>query len=61
MLHENKFFRFIVLGVAVLSLTAIGCAAKKAMWGSPQTGLILNYDIPRDTTLNYKNSAKAAQ
>jgi len=61
MLHKNQFVRFVTLGIIVLCLTATGCATKKAIWGDPQTGFILNYDIPQDKSLNYKSSSGATQ
>jgi hypothetical protein len=61
MLHKNQFVRFITLGIIILSLTLVSCAIKKPMWGDPQTGLILKYNIAQDQALNYKSISDANQ
>ena len=61
MFCNKQLFRFLVLGVTVLSLSIYGCATKKSTWGDPQTGLILQYDIQKDQSLNYRRSAESIQ
>jgi hypothetical protein len=61
MLRKIQFIRFTVLGVTVLSLILAGCLAKKTIWGDPQTGLILEYRIPQDQSLQYKNTSETNQ
>ncbi len=61
MLHKNPFIRFTSLGIIVLSLTLAGCATTKPMWGDPETGLILKYNIAQDQVLNYKNISDTNQ
>ena len=61
MLHKIQFIRFTALGFMVLSLMLAGCMAKKSIWGDPQTGLILEYRIPQDQSLQYKNTSEINQ
>jgi hypothetical protein len=61
MLRKIQFIRFTFLGVTVLSLILAGCLAKKTIWGDPQTGLILEYRIPQDQSLRYKNTSETNQ
>ena len=61
MLRKIQFIRFTVLGAMVLCLILAGCQAKKTIWGDPQTGLILEYRIPQDQSLQYKNTSETNQ
>jgi hypothetical protein len=61
MLRKIQFIRFTFLGVTVLSLILAGCLAKKTIWGDPQTWLILEYRIPQDQSLRYKNTSETNQ
>lgn len=58
---NKQFFRFLALGAMILSLSINGCATRKSTWGDPQTGLILQYDIQKGQSLNYRRSAESIQ
>jgi hypothetical protein len=52
----------IAIVVAVLAIAVFaGCAAKKSLWGDPETGLILQYRMQEDQTLQYEISNVATQ
>jgi len=59
MLSKIQVFRYVAIAVMFISLALTGCAAKKATWGNPQTGLILQYDIEQGQALNYKGSSES--
>jgi hypothetical protein len=45
---------YVILLIAALGLMLLaGCAAKKAFWGDPETGLILRYQAPEKAALRY--------
>jgi hypothetical protein len=50
----------IVLVILLIAFLA-GCAAKKQFWGDPTTGLILQYQMPKDQVLKYQISNKMTQ
>lgn len=51
MYHQSKLLSILV---AFSILTAIGCAAKKSLWGDVKTGLILQYRLPEKEALKYR-------
>jgi hypothetical protein len=61
MLHKNQFVSFTALGFVVFCLVLAGCAMKKPMWGDPETGFILKYNITQDQVLNYKSVADSIE
>ena len=61
MLHKNQFVSFMTLGIIILLLTTVGCATSMPIWGDPQTGLILKYNIAQDQVLNYRNASDSNQ
>ena len=61
MSHKNQFVSFATLGIIVFSLALAGCAVQTPMWGDPETGLILKYNIAQDQVLNYKSTADSDQ
>jgi hypothetical protein len=58
---KNNLNRLITVGIMILSLAAIGCAAKKSEWGDLQSGLVLKYRFPQEQTLTYKSTADTIQ
>lgn len=60
-MQKRYFSRFIVLGIIILSLITIGCAAKKSAPGDLQSELVLQYRFPQDQTLTYKGGADVVQ
>ncbi len=50
---------FVVIILAAIFLA--GCAAKKSLWGDPNTGLILQYRMSEGQALKYKISSKITQ
>ena len=61
MSHKNQFVPFTVLGIIVFCLVLAGCAVQKPMWGDPETGFILKYNITQDQVLNYKSTADSIE
>ena len=61
MSHKNQFVSFAALGIIVFSLALAGCAIETPIWGDPETGLILRYNIAQDQVLNYKSTSKSDQ
>ena len=47
--------------VLVMAVVVAGCAAKKALWGDPESGLILTYRMAEDQALQYKSSSEFVQ
>jgi len=47
--------------VVLTVLTLSGCAAKKALWGEPDSGLILTYRVAEDKGLQYQLSGEGIQ
>jgi len=59
--NQAKLTRFAPI-VAVLAIAALtGCAAKKNLWGDPTTGLILQYRMQENQTLQYEIANTANQ
>jgi hypothetical protein len=56
-LSSRLVFALILSAAVVLS----GCAAKKALWGDPQKGLILTYRMTEGQELQYASSSDFAQ
>lgn len=56
MLKRKRSIIILFWSLLVLSILVFSCASKKPMWGDPQTGLILQYRIAQDQTLNYNVS-----
>jgi len=56
-LSSRLFFTLILSTAVVLS----GCAAKKALWGDPQEGLILTYRMSEGQELQYTSSSGFTQ
>lgn len=54
--------RYVYVLAMAASLGLGGCAVKEAaLWGDPQTGLILTYRIPEKQALNYRFSSDQTQ
>ena len=49
-----RYSKLLSVLVAFSILAAIGCAAKKSLWGDVKTGLILQYRLPEKETLKYR-------
>ena len=47
--------------IALLITLLAGCAAKRQLWGDPKSGLILEYRLPEDKSLNYHFSSQMTQ
>jgi hypothetical protein len=50
-LSTQLFVAVVILAAAVVA----GCAAKKALWGDPETGLILTYRMAKDQVVKYES------
>ncbi len=61
MLNKIRRVYIFLISIFVLSFFLFSCAAKKPIWGDPQTGLILQYRIAQDQKLNYNVSANQTQ
>ena len=57
----KSYSRLLALGIIILSMITIGCAATKSAVGDLQTGLVLEYRFPQDQTLTYKADANSVQ
>lgn len=53
--------RLLLVLVLVMVVVVAGCAAKKALWGDPETGLILTYRMAGDQELQYQSSSEFVQ
>jgi hypothetical protein len=53
--------RLLLALVLVMAVVVAGCAAKKALWGDPETGLILTYRMAGDQGLQYQSSSEFVQ
>ncbi|MEA3479160.1 MAG: hypothetical protein U9R60_13320 [Bacteroidota bacterium] len=58
-----KKSNWILLGTALLAVILImsGCASKKNLWGDPETGLILKYQMPENQKISYQKSTYFTQ
>jgi hypothetical protein len=45
----------------VMAIVVAGCAAKKALWGDPESGIILTYRMAVDQALRYESSSEFVQ
>jgi hypothetical protein len=54
-------FVLLVISICIVSLVGQGCASKKKIWGSPETGLILKYKAPENERLSYQKSSDFTQ
>jgi hypothetical protein len=61
MLRKRLHIFSAVLGPAVLLSLLAGCAAKKPLWGGPDTGYILTYRIAPQTMLRYDHKIQSVQ
>ena len=63
MIIRGQFInRYVCVFVMAVALVLAGCAAKKAaLWGDPQSGLILTYRMPENQPLNYQFSSGQTQ
>ena len=55
MIHKRNYRTWLAVVPVVLAITFLaGCAVKTAnLWGDPNTGLILQYQMPEDRVLKY--------
>jgi hypothetical protein len=62
-MKTQKLNHFVLLGiiVCIVSLVGQGCASKKEIWGSPETGLILKYKAPEKERLSYQKLSDFTQ
>jgi hypothetical protein len=56
-LQARLFFALVL----VMAVVMVGCAAKKALWGDPQTGIILTYRMTGEQALRYQSSSEFVQ
>ncbi len=62
MFHKNKYHVCLLTSLATLIiLLVIGCAANKAFWGNPKSGLILQYRLSEGQVLKYQTSSDFIQ
>ena len=62
-MKTQKLNQFVLLGiiVCIVSLVGQGCASKKKIWGSPESGLILKYKAPESQRLSYQKLSDFTQ
>lgn len=62
MIHRQRYHRLLAGAVSVLAvLILFGCAARKPLWGDPESGLILSYRATEGKALKYRNTSSTVQ
>ncbi len=61
-MKQKKSFPALSVFCAILAFFLLsGCAARKALWGDPETGLILEYRLDKGKALDYQVENKMVQ
>ncbi len=62
MIHKDTLKTWLVFLPVIVAISILaGCAAKRPIWGDPQTGLILQYRMAEDQVLKYQIAIEQTQ
>ncbi len=62
-MKTTRKINWILLGAIVFGVSIIGsgCASKKNLWGDPEKGLVLKYQMPENEKISYQKSTNFKQ